>query len=109
MRLSSKLHLVANACGRLVRVALTAGQRHDAPQALPMLVGLAPAHLVADRGCDAAPLVATLTARGTCGPTTRPTTPSALPSSGSSAASSSFTGWQYGMEGSMRIFWPLFM
>ena len=64
--MTTKLHAVADACGRPVRVALTAGQRHDAPQALPLLDGLAPAHLIADRGYDSDPLVAALAARGTC-------------------------------------------
>jgi transposase len=48
-----------------VRCRLTAGQRHDAPQALPLLEGLVPAHLIADRGYDSDPLVAALAARGT--------------------------------------------
>ena len=64
--LTTKLHAVADARGRPVRLGLTAGQRHDAPQALPLLEGLAPAYLIADRGYDADPLVAALTARGTC-------------------------------------------
>ena len=58
--------MVADARGRLVRCRLTAGQRHDAPQALPLLQGLAPAYVVADRGYDADPLVAALAARGIC-------------------------------------------
>ena len=57
---------MADARGRFVRGHLTAGQRHNAPQALPLLAGLAPAHLIADRGYDADPLVAALAARGTC-------------------------------------------
>jgi transposase len=48
-----------------VRLGLSAGHRHDAPQALPLLDGLAPAYLIADRGYDSAPLVAALAARGT--------------------------------------------
>ena len=64
--MTTKLHAVADACGRPVRVRLTAGQCHDAPQALPLLDGLAPGYLVADRGYDADPLVAALAARGTC-------------------------------------------
>jgi len=58
--------VVADAQGRFVRGGLTAGQRHDAPQALLLLDGLAPAYLIADRGYDSDPLVATLAARGTC-------------------------------------------
>jgi transposase len=58
--------VAADARGRPVRCRLSAGQRHDAPQALPLLEGLRPAHLVADRGDDSDPLVAALAARGTC-------------------------------------------
>ena len=63
--MTTKLHAVADARGRPVRLALTAGQRHDAPQAVPLLEGLAPAYLIADRGYDSDPLVAALAARGT--------------------------------------------
>lgn len=49
-----------------MRCRLTAGQRHDAPQALPLLERLAPVYLIADRGHDSDPLVAVLAARGTC-------------------------------------------
>lgn len=64
--MTSKLPVVAAARGRFVRGCLTAGQRPDAPQALPLLGDLAPAYLLADRGYDADPLVAALAARGTC-------------------------------------------
>jgi transposase len=64
--LTSKLHVAADARGRLVRCGLTAGQRHDAPQALPLLKELTPAYVVADRGYDSDPLVAMLAARGIC-------------------------------------------
>jgi transposase len=57
---------VADARSWPLRLGLTAGQRHDAPQALPLLDGLAPAYLIADRGYDSDPLVAALAARGTC-------------------------------------------
>lgn len=56
---------MADARGRPVRLGLTAGQRHDAPQALPLLGELAPTYLIADRGYDSDPLVAVLAARGT--------------------------------------------
>jgi transposase len=39
---------------------------HDAPQALPLLAGLAPAVVIADRGYDSDPLVAALAADGSC-------------------------------------------
>ena len=56
--------MVADAHGRPIRLGLSAGQRHDAPQALSLLNGLTPAYLIADRGYDSDPLVATLTVRG---------------------------------------------
>ena len=64
--MTTKLHVAADARGRPVRCGLTAGQHHDAPQALPLLDGLTPAYLIADRGYDSDPLVAALAARGTC-------------------------------------------
>lgn len=63
--MTSKLHVLADARGRFVRGCLTAGQRHDAPRALPLLYNLAPAYLLAGRGYNADPLVAALAARGT--------------------------------------------
>jgi transposase len=62
--LTSKLHVVADARGRLVRCCLTAGPCHDAPQALPLLQGLAPTYVVADRAYDSDALVTALAARG---------------------------------------------
>ena len=64
--MSTKVHVAADGCGRLRRCRLTAGQCHDAPQALPLLEGLSPTYLVADRGYDSDPLVAALATRGTC-------------------------------------------
>ncbi|UPL51070.1 IS5 family transposase [Hymenobacter sublimis] len=63
--LTTKMHVAADARGRLRRCRLTAGQRHDAPQALPLLAGLTPDWLIADRGYDSDPLVAELARRGT--------------------------------------------
>lgn len=63
--MTSKVHVVSDAKGRLLRCRLTAGQCHAAPQALPLLVGLAPPVLLADRAYDCDALVAELTARGT--------------------------------------------
>lgn len=62
--MTSKLHVASDAKGRLVRCRLTAGQCHDAPQAVPLLEGLAPQVLIADRAYDSDALVAELTARG---------------------------------------------
>jgi transposase len=58
--LTGKRHVAADARGRLVRCRLTAGQRHDAPQAPLLLQDLAPAYLIADRSYDSDPLVAAL-------------------------------------------------
>ena len=107
--------MVADARGRFVRGCLTPGQRHDAPQALPLLADLAPAYLIADRGYDADPLVAV---RGTVAviPPRRKrrpgspalmtpyATPSGSPSNGSSAASSSFAAWPRATISWMPIF-----
>lgn len=56
--LTSKLHVVADARGRLVHCWLPAGPCHDAVHALPLLQDLAPAYMVADRAYDSDPLVA---------------------------------------------------
>ena len=56
---------MTDAQSRFVRGYLTAGQHHDAPQALPLLDELAPAYLIADRGYDTYSLVAALAALGT--------------------------------------------
>lgn len=119
--LSSKLHVVADARGRFVRGGLTAGQRHDVPQALPLLGDLAPAYLIADRSYDADALVAALAARGTCA-VIPPRRKRRLPRTYDSvryaqrqpverlfAASSSFAAWPHAMTNSTRIFWPLFI
>ena len=51
--LTTKIHVLVDAEGRPVRVALTAGQAHDAPVAQALLADLAPgAILIADRAYD---------------------------------------------------------
>jgi transposase len=114
--LSAELHAVADARGGFVRGGLTAGQHYDAPQALPLLDGLAPAYLIADRGYDADPLVAALADSGTLrrhpaqpeapapALTTRQATPIDTPWSASSAASSSSAASRHAMISWMRIF-----
>lgn len=57
--------MAGDAKGRPVRLRLSPGQAHDAPQALPLLEGLAPQVLLADRAYDSDALVAEVTARGT--------------------------------------------
>ncbi len=51
--LTSKWHIAVDTLGRPVRFILTAGQRHDATQALALMDGLPAAHVLADRAYDA--------------------------------------------------------
>jgi transposase len=51
--LSSKLHLLTDALGQLIRVVLTAGQVHDATAAERLLDGQTADHVVADKAYDA--------------------------------------------------------
>lgn len=53
-----------DALGNPLRLLLTAGQRHDCPQATRLIEGYEPQVLIADKGYDADPLIATVTARG---------------------------------------------
>jgi transposase len=50
--LSTKIHLVADAAGQPLRFRLTGGQAGDAPQAVPLLCGISPTHVLADKGYD---------------------------------------------------------
>ena len=47
--LSSKVHLAVDGRGRPVRFILTAGQAHDVTQALALLDGTSPRHVIADK------------------------------------------------------------
>lgn len=51
--MSSKLHLLVDALGQLVRVVLTGGQAHDATQAETLLEGQAAEQIIADKAYDA--------------------------------------------------------
>ncbi len=50
--MSTKIHLVVDAEGQPIRFALTGGQAHDAPQAIPLLTGVEATHVIADKGYD---------------------------------------------------------
>ena len=50
--LSTKIHLVADAQGRPLRIALTGGQRQDVSQAIPLLSGIEAGAVVADKGYE---------------------------------------------------------
>jgi transposase len=47
--LSTKIHLAVDGRGRPVRFILTAGQAHDVTQALALLEGIQPRHVLADK------------------------------------------------------------
>jgi len=61
---STKVHIAVDALGNPLRLILTAGQRHDSPQAARLIEGYEPQVLIADKGYDSDPLIATVTARG---------------------------------------------
>ena len=51
--MSTKLHLLVDALGQLVRVVVTAGQVHDATQAQALLEGERAERVIADKAYDA--------------------------------------------------------
>lgn len=61
---STKIHLAVDALGNPLRLLLTAGQRHDSPQASALIEGFEPQVLIADKGYDSGPLLESVTARG---------------------------------------------
>jgi transposase len=60
---STKIHIAVDALGHPLRFILTAGQRHDSPQAAPLIEGFEPQALVADKGYDSDALIKALTAK----------------------------------------------
>lgn len=61
--MTTKIHAVVDALGNPVALSLTPGQVHDVMQAEPLLEGLEPEALIADKGYDSDKLVETLDAR----------------------------------------------
>jgi transposase len=55
--LSTKSHLAADADGHPVRFLLTGGEAHDATQAIALLEGLRPSHVIADKAYDSRHIV----------------------------------------------------
>lgn len=53
-----------DALGNPLRLLLTAGQRHDSPQAPALIEGFEPRVLIADKGYDSGPLLEAVTAKG---------------------------------------------
>src|SRR5947209_2911297 len=61
---STKIHIAVDALGNPLCLLLTAGQRHDSPQASALIEGFEPLVLIADKGYDSDPLVESVTAKG---------------------------------------------
>ena len=57
---STKIHLLVDALGLPLRLLLTAGQRHDSPQASALLAGFDFERVIADKGYDSDALLALL-------------------------------------------------
>ena len=61
---STKIHIAVDALGNPLRLLLTAGQRHDSPQAAHLIEGYEPLALIADKGYDSDTLIESVTAKG---------------------------------------------
>ena len=61
---STKIHIAVDALGNPLRLILTAGQRHDSPQAAHLIADYEPQVLIADKGYDSGPLIESVTAKG---------------------------------------------
>jgi len=61
---STKIHIAVDALGNPLRLILTAGQRHDSPQASALIDGFEPQVLIADKGYDSGPLLESIITRG---------------------------------------------
>lgn len=56
--MTTKIHALVEGLGLMARWTLTAGQTHDCQQAVPLLEGLRPDAVVADKAYDADALIA---------------------------------------------------
>jgi transposase len=61
---STKIHIAVDALGNPLRLLLTAGQRHDSPQAAYLIKDYEPLALIADKGYDSNQLIESVTAKG---------------------------------------------
>jgi len=61
---STKIHIAVDALGNPLRLFLTAGQRHDSPQAARLIENFEPQVLIADKGYDSNDLIESVTSRG---------------------------------------------
>lgn len=62
--MTTKIHVLVDAVGRLIHGRLTAGQVHDITQAPALLKGVSAKHVVADKAYDALSLRAQIQASG---------------------------------------------
>jgi transposase len=60
---STKIHIAVDALGNPLRLLLTAGQRHDSPQAGALIEGFEPQVLIADKGYDSGSLIKSVVAK----------------------------------------------
>jgi transposase len=56
--------MVVDARGQPIRFILTGGQAGDAPQAIPLLIGVEATHVLADKGYDSNKILAFVRQRG---------------------------------------------
>jgi transposase len=61
---STKIHIAVDALGNPLRLLLTAGQRHDSPQAAHLIEDFEPLALIADKGYDSDALIEAVRAKG---------------------------------------------
>jgi transposase len=61
---STKIHIAVDALGNPLRLLLTAGQRHDSPQAKALIEDFEPQALIADKGYDSDALIEAVTNKG---------------------------------------------
>jgi transposase len=61
---STKIHIAVDALGNPLRLLLTAGQRHDSPQAAALIKDFEPQALIADKGYDSDALIEAAKAKG---------------------------------------------
>jgi transposase len=61
---STKIHIAVDALGNPLRLLLTAGQRHDSPQAARLIENFEPLALIADKGYDSDELIESVMACG---------------------------------------------
>ncbi len=55
---------MVDAKGQPIRFILTAGQAHDAPQAIPLVTGIKATHVIADKGYDSDQILAFIRSQG---------------------------------------------